>query len=89
MDWRDALRYLAQHEKVYDLVFLDPPYAFEGLPEVFSGLRTVLGEAALIIVEHEGNRPPAVPAEYELIRSRKWGYCGVSFFQRAEKAGDE
>ncbi len=84
-DWREALRILAQRGERYDLVFLDPPYAFTGLPEVFSGLRTVLEKDALIVVEHEGSRPPAVPEGYELIRSRKWGYCGVSFFQTAER----
>ncbi len=88
-DWRDALCCLTRQGKRYDLVFLDPPYAFPDLPEVFISLGQVLSKDALIIVEHEGNHPPAVPPEYELIRSRKWGYCGVSFYQKAEKTGEE
>jgi 16S rRNA (guanine(966)-N(2))-methyltransferase RsmD len=84
-DWRKALKDIGSKEKRFDIVFLDPPYAMLNLNDVFTGLISVLGEDALIILEHEAGKHPEIPDGFECIKQRCWGFCGVSIFRRNSK----
>jgi hypothetical protein len=54
------------------------------LAGVFSGLVPVLGEDALIILEHEAGKKPETGPGYECIKQRNWGFCGVSIYRRSQ-----
>ena len=79
-DWQDALRRL-QGEK-FDVIFLDPPYKMHDLTAVFTALRPLMAEDAVILLEHEAAAFPAVSDGYELYDNRKYGVAGVSFFRQ-------
>lgn len=81
-DWKQTLHMLAG--KTFDLVFLDPPYAMRDLTEVMAALIPLLAPDALIVVEHESRVMPSTAEGFAMTDSRKYGYVGVSFFQRAE-----
>ena len=81
-DWRKALEETENAGMLFDLVFLDPPYAMLDLREVFAELIPVLGENALIVLEHEAGKKPETGEGFECFRERNWGFCGVSFFRR-------
>ena len=83
-DWRRALKEIESTGKCFDMVFLDPPYAMLDLTDVFIGLMPVLGEDAIVVLEHEAGRNPETGAGYECVKERNWGFCGVSIYRRNE-----
>lgn len=82
--WQQTVHLLIQEGASFDLVFLDPPYAMEGLAQVMESLVPLLTEDALVVVEHEARTAPAACDAYEKTDERKWGYVGVSFFRLKE-----
>jgi len=81
-DWQQALRTLTAGGARFDVVFLDPPYAMHDLTAVFEGLKAVLKEDAVILLEHEAKTFPATCDGFDLYDSRKYGVAGVSFFRQ-------
>lgn len=82
--WQATLRRLGEEKALFDLIFLDPPYAMEGVDQVMDALLPLMAEGALVILEHEARVTPAASEAFELTDRRKWGYVGVSFFRRKE-----
>lgn len=83
-DWQQAVRMLTAEGARFDAVFLDPPYKMHDLTQVFSALKPILAENAVILLEHEAKTFPAVCDGFELYDSRKYGVAGVSFFRQAD-----
>lgn len=80
-DWRTTLKVLSENGERFDIVFLDPPYAMLELRDVFSGLIPLIGQDALIILEHEAGKRPVTGDGFECIKERRWGFCGISLFR--------
>ena len=78
-DWRQALRQLAGER--FSLLLLDPPYAMTDLSEVTAALRPLLAEGGLLVIEHKAGQPPLVSEGWACTDTRKYGYCGISFFE--------
>lgn len=87
-EWERAVAQLIEEKESFDLVFLDPPYAMQNMTTVMQAIIPLLAEDALIILEHEGKIEPLTPEEYTRTDSRKWGYCGVSFYRYAPKENE-
>lgn len=83
MDWRRAVSLLQAENERFDLVFLDPPYAMRDMTEVMAALTPLLREDALVVLEHQADVMPATADGYRMTDNRKYGYVGVSFFERA------
>lgn len=84
-DWRTALRHLTRQGRLFDIIFLDPPYRMTDLREVFDLLVPVLRDDGIVIVEHEGGKPFLYGSCYRITDERKWGFCGVSFLQKIQE----
>lgn len=71
-----------QRAAPFDVVFLDPPYAFEGLDALLAELAKpgLLSPKALVIFEHDPKRKLTVQAPLRLHSERKLGPAGVSVF---------
>ena len=80
-DWAQAVRQLTQEGARFDLVFLDPPYAMHDLTAVTEALRLLLEEDALLITEHEADKPYLVADGYEQTDSRRYGYVGITIYR--------
>lgn len=80
-DWQAAVRELNNAHQNFDLVFLDPPYAMLDLRKVFESIVPLSGPETLVILEHEAGKEPAVPGGFTEIKSRAWGFCGVTLYR--------
>ena len=74
----DVLRWLAAAGPV-DLAFCDPPYAFDAWDDLLTRL-----DAAVVVVESD--REVAPPAEWEVLKSRRYGGTVVTLVRRKKGA---
>ncbi len=72
----------------YDLVFADPPYAFEDYEALLAGIAPLLTPDAQVAIEHgsRGDLPERVEGPQgqvlERVEERKYGDCLLSFYRR-------
>ena len=83
-DWRTALSSVATAYAPFDLVFLDPPYRMTDLAPVGEGLKVLVAEDALIIIEHDEKAEPVFASDYVLADKRKYGKASISFYRLKE-----
>jgi 16S rRNA (guanine966-N2)-methyltransferase len=75
----DALQFLRGPVRSFDIVFLDPPFASGGIPEVCALLAADgwLAPGAHIYIEQSAREPlDGLPAGWTLVRSRRAGEVG-------------
>ena len=74
------------HGEVFDVIYADPPYAYEHYDEVLAALprELTLGEGGVIAFEHRRRTEPFtdVPAGLHLARRADYGEIWISFFMR-------
>jgi 16S rRNA (guanine966-N2)-methyltransferase len=82
----DVFKYLDMETEQYDLVFADPPYDLNKIPEIPKIVfdKQLLKPGGLLIVEHQSlqnlSNHPA------FVEQRKYGHSSFSFFRAAEEA---
>jgi 16S rRNA (guanine966-N2)-methyltransferase len=74
-----AVRYLATPGEPFDLIFLDPPFGLEALPQyvqlIQAGGWIKEGGWVYLEAEREGGAPP-LPAKWDLVKSKSAGEVG-------------
>ncbi len=83
----DALRFLESEPRPFDIVFLDPPFDLDLLPAACSALerRGWLAPRALVYLESPAaGGAPALPANWELLKSGRAGEVGYHLARRAD-----
>lgn len=82
-DYKNALDYFKNKKKVFDLIFLDPPYKFEYIDDIVKYIidNNLLNKKGLIICEfeHDINKDYK---ELELFKEKKYGYKKVIIFKK-------
>lgn len=81
----DALQYLQSAAQPFDLVFLDPPFHRELLPQACQLLEenSWLSENAKIYIEHEqGSELLAIPSNWQLLKDKQAGQVIYQLYQR-------
>ncbi len=67
----DALAFLGGTSDRFDLVLLDPPYRFQGWPELLVELQGHCAPGAVVVIESDGE--VAVPAWWHVERDKRYG----------------
>jgi 16S rRNA (guanine(966)-N(2))-methyltransferase RsmD len=77
----DVFKYLQMETEQYDLVFADPPYDLNKIPEIPKIVfeRNILLPGALLIVEHQSMQNISQHASF--VEQRKYGHSSFSFFR--------
>lgn len=81
----DAFRYLKTATKVFDLVFLDPPYEFANseLLNILAALRDLLSPEATIVIERSDRTENLdQPNWLQVISDKKFGSTKVQMYQK-------
>ena len=76
----DVFKFLKTHTQKYDLIFADPPYSLENIPEIHQWVfqNNLLKDGAWLIIEHgPDTKLNALPHFFE---QRKYGNVNFSFF---------
>lgn len=78
---KNALDYLRQCDKTFDLVFLDPPYKGELYENCLTAIyeNKLMNKDGIIVLEWDStlSRPP-VPTQFEILKERRYGRVMVT-----------
>ncbi len=77
----DVIRFLSMSHQQFDIIFADPPFAWEQKNELIDIIfsRNILRENGLFILEHGKN--DAFNSHPQWIETRKYGHVFFSYFQ--------
>lgn len=77
----DVLKFLNQTQTQYDIIFADPPYAYDKHLEIANLVfeKGILSDNGLLVIEH--GRETTMESHSHFIFSRKYGNVHFSFFQ--------
>ena len=80
----DALAFARKHQESYDLIFMDPPYAWEKYTSLITLMMEgmLLRPGGLLIVEHNPKQDYSHINGFE--SRREYGSSGISFFEKDE-----
>lgn len=80
----DVFKYLQMETEQYDLIFADPPYDLNRIPDIPKLVfeRNLLLPGGLLVVEHQSMQNLSSHAAF--VEQRKYGHSSFSFFRQAE-----
>lgn len=78
-----GIRILASRGEVFDLIFIDPPYARGLVEETLKELcqNALVSPQGIIIAEHSLKEDLSTPITWELIDRRQYGKTNISFWR--------
>ncbi len=76
----DVFKFLNQDDDQYDLIFADPPYDLNRIPDIASIVfeKDLLKEKGMLIIEHQSMQNLSNHPNFK--EKRKYGYSSFSFF---------
>lgn len=74
----DAQAFLQDVADVFDVVFLDPPYAFADWEDLLGAVREKLHEDSVVVAEHASG-PIALPEGLRIYASKRYGDTYVDY----------
>ncbi len=79
----DAITYLKQTASTFDVVFFDPPYAYNSEEEVLKIVKQnkILNEGGVFIYEHKIDKPTKQFDGFALKGSRRYGIAIFDFYE--------
>lgn len=80
----DAITLLKRGQAEYDIIYIDPPYACDFLPEVLSAVENCLSADGIAIVENDKPLDIAVKG-LTAFDKRKYGRAHLTFYRREER----
>lgn len=81
----DALTFLRNSRKKFDIIFMDPPYSNGLLQKALPLAAEVVNDGGVIICEHPyGEEVPETAGKFSLYRNYKYGKVAVSVYRLNE-----
>ena len=81
----DAVSFVKRTNKTFDIIFFDPPYAFEGIKDVLVEVknRKLLNDGGIFVYEHKSDLESINVLGFELYDSRKYGIAVFDFYKES------
>ncbi len=81
--YKDALLFLKETENKFDIIFFDPPYAFNDIKSVLKEVknRNLLNDGGLFIYEHKADKPSLEIENFTLVNTKKYGIAIFDFYK--------
>ncbi|MBQ3235872.1 MAG: 16S rRNA (guanine(966)-N(2))-methyltransferase RsmD [Clostridia bacterium] len=75
--------FLKGTDKVFDIIFFDPPYEFSEIEKILSIVkeRSLLSDGGIFIYEHKSDRQSVSVSGFELCDTRKYGIAIFDFYR--------
>jgi len=82
----DAFGFLDSDQRLFDVVFLDPPYRQDSLPHLLTKLRGHLAAGGLVYLE--AGKLPEIAPDYEIVRRSRAGQVNYLLLESADHASE-
>lgn len=81
-DWKKALNTFATQNIKFDLIFIDPPYAYDVYEKILNKVSTLnlLSDNGLIIMEHSNLHLPTTYENLTLYKERNYGNKSINIY---------
>lgn len=81
-DWKKALNTFATQNIKFDLIFIDPPYAYDVYEKILNKVSTlnILSDNGLIIMEHSNLHLPTTYENLILYKERNYGNKSINIY---------
>lgn len=81
---QEAIRTLGQQKQQFDIIFMDPPYALEGIDELIKSISKydLLSEDGTIILERSTKSIVNLPENLVLLKEKKYKITTLSFIKK-------
>lgn len=81
---QEAVKRLGQRKNTFDIIFMDPPYALEGIDELISSIaeNELLNEEGYIILERSTKSVVNLPHNLVLWKEKKYKTTTLSFIKK-------
>lgn len=81
----DAMTFLRNSRKKFDIIFMDPPYSKGILQKALPLAAEIVNDGGVIVCEHPyGEELPETVGDFALYRSYKYGKLGVTVYRLNE-----
>lgn len=82
-DWKKALNNFSKENKKFDLIFIDPPYAYDVYEKILDKVNTLnlLTEEGLLIMEHHNLNLPQEYDKLALYKERNYGNKQINIYK--------
>ena len=82
-DWKKALNNFSKENKKFDLIFIDPPYAYDVYEKILDKVNTLnlLTEEGLLIMEHHNLKLPQEYDKLTLYKERNYGNKQINIYK--------
>jgi len=79
----DVYQFIQSFHRQYDVIFADPPYALESLPDLPNTIfdNNLVADDGYLIIEHPKNFEFRPGSRWEIAVQKNYGRTSVSFFQ--------
>ena len=83
-DWKKALNTFATQNIKFDLIFIDPPYAYDVYEKILNKVSTLnlLSDDGLIIMEHSNLHLPTTYENLTLYKERNYGNKSINIYTK-------
>ena len=82
---RKAQDFIGTTDQIFDVVFLDPPYGLNLLPDLLPRLLPCLSDYAILVCEHAYDCPlPPVVGHWSAGKTKKYGTIGVTIYRKTK-----
>ncbi len=82
-----GLKSLHNNGLCFDIIFCDPPYAYDLIPEILSSIMALnlLDENGIIIIEHSAKKNVSEKLDFTVFRNVTYGDTSLSFIKSLNK----
>lgn len=83
-DWKKTLNTFAAQNIKFDLIFIDPPYAYDVYEKILNKVSTLnlLSDDGLIIMEHSNLHLPTTYENLTLYKERNYGNKSINIYTK-------
>lgn len=80
-DYQRAIDYAAAQGLLFDLAFIDPPYAFAAVEDLLERLKPVLRPGALLIIERDKDTAIPNSKQFQYVTMREYGITAIHIYR--------
>lgn len=92
LDALTALKRLSREQRLFDIIFMDPPYhELDLIQEVLGELSRspLISEEGIVILESNGKMVPALPDNLTLLETRLYGDTAIHILEQTQKSSPQ